>query len=28
VAELFERLPVVLLERVSAGGPAGSGASG
>ncbi|MFJ1604846.1 malto-oligosyltrehalose synthase [Streptomyces sp. NPDC088253] len=28
VAELFERLPVVLLERVSAGGPAGSGESG
>ncbi|AVH55905.1 MULTISPECIES: malto-oligosyltrehalose synthase [Streptomyces] len=28
VAELFERLPVVLLERVSAGAPAGSGESG
>ncbi|MEU2734548.1 malto-oligosyltrehalose synthase [Streptomyces sp. NPDC007095] len=28
VAKLFERLPVVLLERVSAGGPAGSGESG
>ncbi|WP_406472349.1 malto-oligosyltrehalose synthase [Streptomyces sp. NBC_01615] len=28
VEELFERLPVVLLERVSAGAPAGSGASG
>ncbi|MET7894028.1 malto-oligosyltrehalose synthase [Streptomyces mirabilis] len=28
VAELFERLPVVLLERVSADGPAGSGESG
>jgi (1->4)-alpha-D-glucan 1-alpha-D-glucosylmutase len=28
VAELFERLPVALLERVSAGGPTGSGASG
>ncbi|MFF4729486.1 malto-oligosyltrehalose synthase [Streptomyces mirabilis] len=28
VAELFEPLPVVLLERVSADGPAGSGASG
>ncbi|MFJ8026971.1 malto-oligosyltrehalose synthase [Streptomyces sp. NPDC096311] len=28
VAELFEPLPVVLLERVSADGPAGSGESG
>lgn len=28
VAELFERLPVVLLERVSADGPANSGESG
>ncbi|MFD7998312.1 malto-oligosyltrehalose synthase [Streptomyces mirabilis] len=28
VAELFEPLPVVLLERVSTDGPAGSGASG
>ncbi|SFG05360.1 malto-oligosyltrehalose synthase [Streptomyces mirabilis] len=28
VAELFEPLPVVLLERVSAVGPAGSGESG
>ncbi|MFE2487050.1 malto-oligosyltrehalose synthase [Streptomyces mirabilis] len=28
VAELFEPSPVVLLERVSADGPAGSGASG
>ncbi|MFI6490937.1 malto-oligosyltrehalose synthase [Streptomyces sp. NPDC050564] len=28
VEELFERLPVVLLERVSGGAPAGSGESG
>lgn len=28
VAELFERLPVVLLERVSEGAPEGSAASG
>lgn len=28
VAELFERLPVVLLERVGGGGPAGSAGNG